>query len=108
MCAVLGATPAFSADWFDNAGAFMGRIEPWSDGTIWLLIPGTSPSAITLQGRTSTCSVSQIHLLPPAGQEKAWLAVLLSAAATGKGVTVFGECISSNTRIDATRLVVEY
>jgi hypothetical protein len=46
--------------------------------------------------------------MPPAGQEKAWLSVLLSAAAQGKSVAIFGECYSVNTRVDATRLVIDY
>jgi hypothetical protein len=88
--------------------AQMGRIEPWPDGTIWVSLPGTATAAITLPGRTSTCLVSQVHLLSPSGQEKAWLAALLSAAAQGKAISVCGDCVPANTRIDATPLVIGY
>ena len=108
MSQPLAASSASAADWFDDAGASVGRIESWPDGSIWLSIPASSSSAVNLPGRTSTCTVTQIHLLPPAGQEKAWLAVVLSAAANGKALSLFGDCVPSNTRIDATRLVSEY
>jgi len=108
VAGVLAASSASAADWFDNAGAYMGRIEPWSDGSIWLSIAASSSGPANLPGRASSCTVTQIHLLPPTGQEKAWLAVVLSAATTGKAISVFGECVPSNTRIDATRLVSEY
>ncbi len=108
LLSLLCVSVADAADWFENAGSHMGRIEPSSDGSIWLMVPWSSPNAVTVSGHTSSCSVSQIHLLPPTGQEKAWLAALLAAAAAGKGVAVYGECVETNYRIDATRLVVDY
>src|SRR5262245_52720847 len=107
MAGLSAATNA--ADWFDNVGAQMGRIEPWSDGSIWLSIPlSAGGNPISVLGRTSSCSITQIHLVPPVGQEKAWLAALLAATSAGKAVAVFGECVASNSRIDASRLVVDY
>jgi hypothetical protein len=105
---LLANTAANAADWFDNAGASMGRIEPSSDGSVWLMVPVSAPAPVNLVGHSSTCLVTQIHLIPPANQEKAWLATLLAAAAAGKAISVYGDCYPSNSRMDATRLVIEY
>jgi len=98
---------AGAADWFDNVAGVVPRVEPWSDGSIWLARPLSSLSAVALLGRSSSCSITQIHLIPPAGQERAWLAVLLSAMAAGQAISVYGDCVPANSRIDATRLVIE-
>jgi hypothetical protein len=101
------ASSVSAADWFYNVAPKMGRIEQWSDGTIYWSI-SSNGSAVTLSGTSTSCLVTQIHLIPPVGREKEWLGMLLSATMAGKTAHVFGDCITSNTRIDATRLVIEY
>ena len=105
LIAVLCVSAAEAADWYDNVGPVLGRIEPMPDGSIYL---GNTGIGMLVTGHSTSCSISQIHLLPPSGQEKAWLATLLAATMAGKAVHVYGECVQSNYRIDATRLLVEY
>lgn len=105
LIGVLCMATAEAADWYDNVGPGLGRIEPWPDGSIYLMNTGI---AVLVNGHAITYSITQIHLLPPSGQEKAWLAALLAATMAGKAVHVYGECVQSNYRIDSTRLNVEY
>lgn len=106
LISLLCASTTNAADWYDNVGPVLGRIEPWPDGSIYL---GNGTGIATLvAGHATSCSITQIHLLPPSGQEKAWLATLLAATMAGKAVHVYGDCVQSNYRIDATRLLVEY
>lgn len=107
---LLGTTlSAHAADWYNDVGIAMGRVEQWSDGSIYLMVPSARNGApVTLQGASTSCSVTQIHLIPPSGKEKEWLAMVLAATMSGKSVNVFGDCVVSSYRIDANRLVVEY
>jgi hypothetical protein len=102
------ASASQAGDWFLNVGAPMGRIEPAADGSTWLMRPFSDQSAVSVTGMSgSTCLITQIHLIPSAGQEKAWLATLLAAWTAGKRIAVYADCVASSSRLDATRLVIE-
>jgi hypothetical protein len=97
-----------AADWYDNVAASMGNIEEWPDGSIWLSVPLSSNGApVTIVGSSNSCNVTQIHLIPPAGKEKEWLSMVLSASAAGKRMRAYGDCVPGNYRLDASRFVIE-
>lgn len=64
--------------------------------------------AITVPGRTSTCSATSVLITPPTNREKEWLALVTGAVLSGHAVTVYGECNASTWQIESNRFVVEY
>lgn len=56
---LLAASAAHAGDWFDNVGASLGRIEPWSDGSLWLSLPASNPNPVTISGHSGSCTVTQ-------------------------------------------------
>lgn len=107
--ACAAAANASADDWYIGVQADMGSVEQASDQTIWLLnLSGNTVTVTGQSGPSSTCTIDQIHLIPPAGEASAWLAMVLTAIAAGDSIRVYGTCVSSDARIDASRMVVDY
>ena len=94
---------ALSAQWFNNVGSVVSRIEQEPSGVIWLMKPtGESGALVNFQG----CSLNQVKLLPPSGREDAWLSIVLAAIMADKSLNVYGDCDTNNHRINGTRITV--
>lgn len=103
-----GTSSVHAADWFDRVSERLGTIEQTDTGQILLWVNTGGGAPITVQGRTSSCSVTSLLLSPPAGYAKDWLAMVLAATMSGNAFNVFGNCNSSTQQIEATKLVVVY
>jgi hypothetical protein len=98
-----------AADWFDRVSERLGTIEVLDGGQILLWVNTGGGAPITVQGRTSTCSMTSLLLTPtPASAAKDWLAMVLAATMSGNAFTVFGNCNASTQQLEATKLQVVY
>lgn len=61
---------------------------------------GAAEVSIAQPDGSSPCSCGQLELTPPAGKESRWLAILLSALATGQTLYVYGNCQNGVMDVD--------
>ncbi|WP_129774619.1 hypothetical protein [Peristeroidobacter soli] len=104
---LLGSVPASAADWFDRVSERFDLIEQSSSGQILLQV-NNGGIAITVPGRSSSCSATSVLITPPVNKEKDWLAMVLAAVIAGKGVTVYGNCNAATWQIESNRILVDY
>lgn len=106
LCA-LCAVPASAADWFDRVSDRFDLIEQQASGQIVLHV-NNGGIAVSVPGRTSTCSATTVLITPPASREKDWLAMVMGSILSGGALTVYGDCNASAWQINATRIFVDY
>ncbi len=92
-----------SAQWFNGIGSVVSRIEQEPSGSIWLMRPtGENGTSINFQG----CILNQVKLIPPPGREDSWLSMVIAAIMAKKSLNIYGDCDTTNNRINATRITV--
>jgi|SRR5688572_25485802 hypothetical protein len=104
------ASTTNAADWYPRASAKTEMIEQDASGAIILGVNtwNNGGAAVPVSGHNGTCNITAIRLVPPAGREKDWLAMVLAATMSGNAISVYGECSASTWQIIGTRILVEY
>lgn len=99
--------PAAATDWFDRVSDRFALVEQTTSGQI-VLHADSGGVAISIPGRSSTCSATSVLITAPTGKEREWLAMVLGAVLSGNAVTVYGDCNPSTWQIEANRVFVNY
>lgn len=88
--------------WWTISTSDFYRLEPMSNPSLLTLNLAWYRPAITVNGPDGlgNCVVSQVNLTPPLGKENQWMSLLLSGIATGKRLSIYGNCADASIDVD--------